>query len=51
MLMQVFKSIQKKTFKIVVDFGTAVTFDVVGKEGSYLGGVILPSIHLAYNEF
>ena len=34
---------------IVIDFGTAVTFDVVSKKGEYLGGVIMPSIHLAYN--
>ena len=29
---------------IVVDFGTAVTFDVLGGEGSYLGGVIAPGL-------
>ena len=34
---------------IVIDFGTAVTFDVVGSQGEYLGGVIMPNIHLAYN--
>jgi len=27
---------------IVVDFGTATTFDVVSKEGAYIGGVIIP---------
>jgi type III pantothenate kinase len=27
---------------IVVDFGTATTFDVVNKEGAYIGGVIIP---------
>ena len=27
---------------IVVDFGTAVTFDVVSAEGNYVGGVIAP---------
>ena len=27
---------------IVIDFGTAVTFDVLSKAGSYLGGVIAP---------
>lgn len=27
---------------IVIDFGTAVTFDVISKVGSYLGGVIAP---------
>lgn len=34
---------------IVVDFGTAVTFDVVSKEGSYLGGFIAPGIELSMN--
>jgi len=32
---------------IVVDFGTATTFDVVDGEGSYLGGVIAPGINLS----
>jgi type III pantothenate kinase len=27
---------------IVIDFGTAVTFDVISKQGAYLGGVIAP---------
>lgn len=29
---------------IVVDFGTAVTFDVIGAGGNYLGGVIAPGL-------
>lgn len=29
---------------IVVDFGTAVTFDVVSAEGNYIGGVIAPGL-------
>lgn len=29
---------------IVVDFGTATTFDVISKKGEYLGGVIAPGI-------
>ena len=29
---------------IIVDFGTAVTFDVVSKKGEYLGGIIVPGI-------
>ena len=29
---------------IVVDFGTATTFDVVGADGAYEGGVIAPSV-------
>ncbi len=32
---------------IVIDFGTATTFDVVGKSGEYLGGVISPGINLS----
>lgn len=32
---------------IVVDFGTATTFDVVGKQGSYEGGVIAPGVNLS----
>jgi type III pantothenate kinase len=32
---------------IVVDFGTATTFDVVDKNGAYLGGVICPGINLS----
>jgi type III pantothenate kinase len=30
---------------IVVDFGTAVTFDVISKKGDYLGGVIAPGLN------
>lgn len=32
---------------VVVDFGTAVTFDVVSARGEYLGGVIAPGIGVA----
>lgn len=32
---------------IVIDFGTATTFDVVGKNGEYLGGIIAPGINLS----
>jgi type III pantothenate kinase len=32
---------------IIVDFGTATTFDVVDGEGSYTGGVIAPGINLS----
>ncbi|MFZ4125212.1 MAG: type III pantothenate kinase [Rickettsiales bacterium] len=32
---------------IVVDFGTATTFDVVSGNGEYLGGVIAPGINLS----
>jgi type III pantothenate kinase len=36
-----------KTPMIIVDFGTATTFDVVDEEGSYCGGVIAPGINLS----
>jgi len=32
---------------IVIDFGTAITFDIVSAEGEYLGGLILPGIELS----
>ena len=32
---------------IVIDFGTATTFDVVAPDGAYLGGVIAPGINLS----
>ena len=32
---------------IVVDFGTATTFDVVDEEGAYLGGTIAPGIGIS----
>lgn len=31
----------------VVDFGTATTFDVVSKDGAYIGGVIAPGVNLS----
>ncbi len=34
---------------IVIDFGTAITFDLVTKEKGYQGGLILPSVKLAIN--
>ena len=36
-----------KTPLIVVDFGTATTFDVVDGDGNYCGGVIAPGINLS----
>ena len=36
-----------KTPLIVVDFGTATTFDVVDQDGNYCGGVIAPGINLS----
>lgn len=32
---------------IVVDFGTATTFDVVDANGAYIGGVIAPGVQLS----
>jgi len=32
---------------IVVDLGTATTFDIVDAEGAYIGGLILPGLELA----
>ncbi len=32
---------------IVVDFGTATTFDVVDSDGAYVGGVIAPGVNLS----
>ncbi|EIE51882.1 pantothenate kinase [Salipiger aestuarii] len=32
---------------IVVDFGTATTFDVVANDGAYIGGVIAPGVNLS----
>lgn len=32
---------------IVIDFGTATTFDVISREGAYIGGAIAPGINVA----
>lgn len=32
---------------IIVDFGTAITFDVVSEKGEYLGGLIFPGISIS----
>jgi type III pantothenate kinase len=32
---------------IVIDFGTATTFDVVAADGAYVGGVIAPGVNLS----
>jgi type III pantothenate kinase len=34
---------------VVVDFGTAVTFDVVDARGSYVGGIIAPGLSVMTN--
>jgi len=36
-----------KTELIVIDFGTAITFDVVSRRGEYLGGIIAPGIEIS----
>jgi type III pantothenate kinase len=36
-----------RTMSIVVDFGTATTFDVVSGRGEYLGGVIAPGVGIS----
>ena len=32
---------------ILVDFGTAVTFDIISQKGEYLGGLIVPGLKIA----
>jgi len=32
---------------IIVDFGTAITFDVISRQGHYEGGIIVPGIRLS----
>ena len=32
---------------VIIDFGTAITFDVVNKKGQYLGGTIIPGINMS----
>ena len=36
-----------KTALIVVDFGTAITFDCVSRDGAFLGGVICPGLFMS----
>ena len=38
---------QKKDALIVVDFGTATTFDYISERGEYMGGVISPGIMIS----
>lgn len=33
---------------IIVDIGTATTFDIVSKDGKFLGGVIMPGLNLQF---
>ncbi|MEM1139784.1 MAG: type III pantothenate kinase [Pseudomonadota bacterium] len=32
---------------IIIDFGTATTFDITGADGAYLGGIIAPGVNLS----
>lgn len=34
---------------IVVDFGTAITFDVISKRAEYLGGIIVPGVDISFD--
>ena len=34
---------------IIIDFGTATTFDIVNNDGAYAGGLICPGINLSLN--
>jgi type III pantothenate kinase len=36
-----------KTTCVVVDFGTAVTYDAVSADGEYLGGIITPGVEIS----
>ncbi len=36
-----------KTSLIIIDFGTATTFDAISKKGAYLGGAICPGIGIS----
>src|SRR3546814_1248978 len=33
--------------KLVISFGTATTFDHIGPDGAYLGGIIAPGVNLS----
>jgi len=32
---------------VIIDFGTAITFDLISRKGEYLGGLILPGIEMS----
>lgn len=47
-LLNAYSGFQKyKEPLVIIDFGTAITFDIVGAKGQYLGGIIAPSIRVA----
>jgi len=41
------KKMKPKKSIVVVDFGTAITFDCISQKGEYIGGAIFPGIYLA----
>jgi type III pantothenate kinase len=32
---------------VIVDFGTAITYDIVGEAGEYVGGIIAPGVEIS----
>jgi type III pantothenate kinase len=38
---------QYKTSMIIIDFGTATTFDIISSQGEYLGGAIVPGVMIS----
>ena len=42
-------NVKYKAHKIIVDFGTATTYDVVNVNGAFLGGAIAPGIDVSAN--
>ncbi len=42
-----FEHVRRSSPVIVCDFGTATTFDVVSRQGEYLGGAIAPGINVS----
>jgi len=38
---------QYKTALIIIDFGTATTFDIISSKGEYLGGAIVPGVMIS----
>ena len=48
-LINAYAAIHKYTLPaIVVDIGTAITFDIVSKDGTFIGGVIMPGLNLQF---
>jgi len=38
---------ERRSAAVIVDFGTAITFDAISAKGEYLGGVIAPGIEIS----